>query len=306
MIVNEGSFGNSAGTISRYQPPSKTVSNNLFSQTNGTVIGSVAQSAYQIDNKAYIVVNNSNKIEVIDINDFTSLHTITGFNSPRYFLPINQHRAYVTDLYSNSIQIVDLNSNSITGNIPVQGWTEELLLHNDTVYVCDMTNNNLLIIDPNTNTLVDSVKLGESPNSMVVDKDSMLWIMCDGGFASSSPQLIKFNPQTRTKTTTYTFGNVSESPSNLKINATGDGLYFVNEHLYKMGIYENNLTTTPLITSNGNTFYEIGIDPTSEEIYIADAIDYIQNGTVYRHSSTGELLHQFNAGVIPGYFLFVE
>ena len=147
LIVNEGNFGWNNGSIFLYKPLVQTISQNIFSQTNNVPLGDVIQSITQFNNKAYIVVNNSNKVEVVDLNSFNTLATITGFNSPRYFLPINNQKAYVTDLYANSIQVVNLNSNSITSNIPLSGWTEELLLHNDSVYVCDVTNDNLLIIN---------------------------------------------------------------------------------------------------------------------------------------------------------------
>ena len=306
LVINEGNFGNGSGSLSLYSPQTKTINNNLFFQTNGTPLGNVAQSAYQLGNKAYIVINNSNKIEVIDIYNFSSLHTITGFNSPRYFLPINQNTAYVTDLYSNAIQIVDLNTNNINGNIPVNGWTEKLLLHNDSVYVCDMTNDNLLIINPNNHSLVDSVKVGESPNSIVIDRDNKIWIMCGGGFSSTNPQLIKFNPQNRTIENTYVFPDISKSPGNLQINSSGDQLYFINTDIYTMSIYDNSLSTNPIITSAGNNFYTLGISPTNEEVYVSDAIDYIQDGLVFRYTSSGNLIHQFNSGVIPGNFLFIK
>lgn len=306
LIINEGNFGGNPGSISLYQSLTNTVTNDVFFQNNSVSIGNVAQSAYQIDNKAYIVINNSNKIEVIDINNFSSLNTITGFNSPRYFLPIDNNTAYVTDLFSNSIQIVDLISNTISGSISVGGWTEELLLHNDTVYVCDMTNDNLLIINPNNNMLIDSVKVGESPNSVVVDNNNKLWIMCSGGINSSLPKLIKFDPHTRTIEATFTFSSISESPGNLKINTAKDQLYFINSSVYKININDNSLPLSPFIPNNGKIFYEIGINPINEEIYLSDPIDYNQNGTILRYSSTGELLNQFEVGLIPGHFLFIK
>ena len=58
---------------------------------------------------------------------------ITGFSSPRFIVSSNG-KAYVSDLYANSIQIVDLNSKTITGNIAVQRWTEDLLVYNDYLY----------------------------------------------------------------------------------------------------------------------------------------------------------------------------
>lgn len=307
IIINEGTFNWNNGSISLYNPSSQTVSQNIFSQANNNIpLGDVVQSISQIGNKAYIVVNNSNKVEVVDIQNFNSTSTITGFNSPRYFLAVSTSKAYVTDLYSNSIQILDLNSNSISGSIPVPGWTEELLLHNDSVYVCDMTNDNLLIIDPTNNTLIDSIKVGESPNSLVIDQNNKIWIMCSGGINSSLPELIQFNPQNRTIENTFTFNNISESPGNLQINATGSQLYFLNSNVYDMNINSPTLPSAPLITSNGNTFYGIGVNPTSDEVYVSDAIDYVQSGIIFRYSSSGALIDQFNSGIIPKSFLFIQ
>ncbi|HRN42736.1 MAG TPA: hypothetical protein PK649_11780, partial [Vicingus sp.] len=195
LIINEGTFGWTNASISLYNKENNNVNQNVFKNANnGTNLGDVAQSFLQINDKGYIVVNNSNKIEVVNISDFTSLATITGFNSPRYMLKINDSKAYVTDLYSNSIQIVNLNSNTISGNISVQGWTEQLVLLNDTAYVCDMTNNNILIINTITDVLIDSIKVGISPNSLVIDKNKKLWVMCSGGFNEENARLMQINP----------------------------------------------------------------------------------------------------------------
>ncbi|MBL4669705.1 MAG: YncE family protein [Flavobacteriales bacterium] len=306
LIVNEGNFGNGSGAISLYKPSNKSVTQNLFFQANGTFIGNVAQSITQIDDKAYIVINNSNKIEIVDIHTFNTLATISGFNSPRYLLPINNNKAYVTDLYSNSIQIVNLTNNTISGSISLSGWTEELILVNDTVYVCDVTNDNLLIINSTTNTLIDSVKLGIQPNSIIKDQNNKLWIMCDGGINEATPKLIKFNPQARSIEATYLFPNTSESPGNLKINTTGNQLYFINSAIYRMNINDVSLPTNPFITNNGNIYYGLGIDPINEDVYVSDAIDYVQNGIIFRYSNTGALVDQFNSGIIPGEFLFIK
>jgi YVTN family beta-propeller protein len=307
LIINEGNFGWGNGSLSLYKPIDKTISNSVFQQANNSIpLGDVVQSAYQNNNNIYVIANNSGKIEVMEKTNFVSTATITGFNSPRYFYPVSQNKAYVTDLYSNSIQIVDVASNSITGSIVYNGWTEQLIMHNDTVYVCDMTNDNLLIINPNTDNIVDSVKLGVQPNSIVKDQNNKLWIMCDGGFNETNPQLIRFNPQTRAIEATFTFPILGDSPGNLSINKTGDVLYYINSNVYQMTINDASLPLSALISNAGNTFYGLGIDPINEDVYISDAIDYVQNGLVFRYSSTGGLIHQFNVGIIPGNFLFIQ
>jgi len=307
LILNEGNFGWGNGSLSLYKPNLHTITNNVYQQANNNIaLGDVAQSAFQFKDYIYVVANNSNKIEVINKNNFQSTGTISGFNSPRYFLPVSDNKAYVSDLYSNSIQIVDLSNNSITGNISTNGWTEELLIYNDTVYVCDMTNDKLLIINPANDLLINSINLGRQPNSIVKDKNNKLWILCDGGINQMNPKLIKFNPQTRAIEATLTFSSITDSPNQLSINSNGDNLYFINSNIYKMSINDLALPSSPIITSNNNNFYGLGIDPLQENIYVADAIDYVQNGIVFRYSSSANLIDQFYVGIIPGKFLFIE
>lgn len=307
LIINEGNFGWGNSSLSVYNKSSNQVSQNVYGQqNNGIALGDVAQSMYQFNGKGYVVINNSAKIEVVNMSNFISTATITGFYSPRFFLPINNAKAYVTDLYSNSIQIVNLNTNTITGNIAVSGWTEELLIHNDTVYVCDVTNNQLLIINPQNDQLVGSIPVGENPNSLVIDKNNKIWILCDGGISSTNPQLIQYNPANRTIEQIFIFPTISQSPNRLKINTTGTILYFLNDNVYQFNITDNNLPSSPIIPSNGTIFYGLGIDPSNNDIYVADAIDYVQNGIVFRYNASGGLIHQFNAGIIPNGFLFIQ
>lgn len=307
LIINEGTFGWTNASITLYNKSNNIVNQNVFKNANnGTNLGDVAQSFLQINDKGYIVVNNSNKVEVVKMVDFKSVTTITGFNSPRYMLKINNSKAYVTDLYSNSIQIVNLNSNTISGNIAVPGWTEQLLLHNDTAYVCDMKNNNILIINTFTDVLVDSIKVGISPNSLVLDKNNQLWVLCSGGFNEENARLIQINPADRSLVQSFTFSNINHSPGSLTINGSKDNLYFINNSVYQMSITSSNLPSTPIVTNSGNLFYGLGIDPTNNDIYVADAIDYVQNGIVFRYSASGSLIHQFTSGIIPGSFWFIE
>jgi YVTN family beta-propeller protein len=307
MVVNEGNFGWGNGSLSLYRPQDKIVSNNVFSQANNSVpLGDVVQSAFQYNERIYVVANNSSKIEIIDEASFVSIATITGFNSPRYFLPINASKAYVSDLYSSSIQIVDINSKSINGSISANGWTEKMLLYEDTAYVCEMSADNVLLINTTNDLVLDSIKVGIQPNSLVIDKNNKIWVLCDGGFNESLPQLLRINPQTRQIEVTLSFQNLSDSPNNLCINSSKDQLYFLNSDLFKMKITDLNLPTIPIFSGANKTFYGLGLAPNSDNIYVADAVDYVQNGQVYRLDSIGNTLDQFSSGIIPGNFLFLE
>ena len=66
--------------------------------------------------------------------------------------------------------------------------------------------------------------------------------------------------------------------------------------------------STRSITSENTTtyggFYSLGIDPSTNEIYVGDAIDHKQNGHVKRFSRSGKLLDEFKVGISPGNFSF--
>lgn len=55
-----------------------------------------------------------------------------------------------------------------------------------------------MIIDTETDVLIDSIQVGIEPNSMVVDRDQNIWVLCSGGYDNEEmPSLWKVNPQNK-------------------------------------------------------------------------------------------------------------
>ncbi|MDW8333153.1 MAG: YncE family protein, partial [Bacteroidia bacterium] len=77
-IVNEGNFDWGEGTLTYWNPETGEIRDDVFRKTNGRTLGNVAQSMSRIGNLGYIVVNNSQKIEVVDIHTCKSEFVITG------------------------------------------------------------------------------------------------------------------------------------------------------------------------------------------------------------------------------------
>lgn len=302
FILNEGNYGFGNAKLGYYNKAEGSTIVDLYQQTNATGVGDVLQSMYIFNQHAYLVVNNSAKIEVCDPVTLQKTSTITGFTSPRYFLPVSNNKAYVTDLYANKIWKVDLTTNTIIGSIPLNGWSEQMTEVFGKVYITNYTNGKVYVLDEATDVLIDSISLVKGASTIVQDANAKLWVMCAGdGALSILPTLNRINPLTHSVELTLT---LSGATSRLCANGTKDTLYFLNSGVYQFPITSSSISATPLITQGTYNFYGLGIDPQTSLIYVSDAVDYISYGKVLIYKPNGTYVKQFGAGIIPGDFWF--
>ncbi|MCK9203923.1 MAG: YncE family protein [Bacteroidales bacterium] len=313
FVINEGNYNWGNASISFVDYNTGAITQNVFDKENGRDLGDVAQCMKIFNGKGYIVVNNSNRIEVVDIKTFKSIKTITGFYSPRNISFINSSKAYVTNLQSN-ISILDLRSNEITGSIPVEGWTENQVLYDPYMFVTAIgeyrepsfrRNPMILVIDTRTDLIIDTIPTGKEPIGLIMDNQHKLWVLCSGGYDYfEAPSLIRIDPGNRKIEEVFTFSTTQTVPSRLSINTSGDTLYFLNGGIYQMPICERGIPIHPLVNANGRLFYGLSVHPSSGFIFVSDALDYVQNGMVYQYNTSGTLIRQFSVGRIPGSFCF--
>ncbi len=323
FIINEGNFMYDNASLSYYMIDSRQVINDVFYRSNQTPLGDVAQSMTIRNSLGYIVVNNSSKIYVININTFEYVGKIPGLMSPRYIHFISDNKAYVSDLYSGSVTVIDPQTFSITGYIDlgnpdpyhVRHTSEEFVQLGKYVYTNSWNyDNQIFVIDTETDQIVDSIYTLEQPNSMVIDKFDRLWVLCDGGFEGSphgysSPGLGCIRLDVRIAVLAFAFDHDS-NPVELSISGTKDTLYFINKHVYRYILGQEDPPKVFIRSDHENNgtggFYGLDIDPYSGDIYVADAIDQVRSGIVYRYKANGTLIDTFNVGINPGSFCFRE
>lgn len=305
-ITNEGNFMFGNASVSYYDPYNNSVVEDLYQTVNSASLGDVCQSMAFFNSKIYIVVNNSGKVKIVNASGFGDAGEISGLTSPRYFLPVSYNKAYITDLYSNAVSIVDLNTNTVTGNIPCSGATEELVLIYGNAFVTNSSKNYVYVINTGTDQITDSILISTGGNSITEDKNGKLWVLCGGNSSLSiPPSLHRIHPVSKTVEQSFTFPQ-TDSPWRLTMNGNNDSLFFLNNGVYKMSIQDINLPSAPFIPEGSMNFYGLGIDPVSGTIYVSDAIDYVQRGMILRFQPNGILINSFLAGIIPGDFYFED
>jgi hypothetical protein len=80
-------------------------------------------------------------------------------------------------------------------------------------------------------------------------------------------------------------------------------MYFFENGLYSMSIYDQAIPEAPFIAANGS-FYGLGIAPNTGNIFIGDAVDYSSKGKVHIYDANGVFIESFDAGYLPNGFLF--
>ena len=313
FITNEGNFQYGNASLSFYDPATRTIENEVFYRANGMKLGDVAQSMIVHNGVGWVVVNNSHVVFAIDLNTFREVGRITNLTSPRYMHFVSDEKAYITQIWDNRITVVNPRTYQITGYIDCPemtmetGSTEQMVQWGDYVYVnCWSYQNRILKIDTRTDTVVDELEVGIQPTSLVLDRNGKMWTITDGGYDGSpygyeAPSLYRIDAETFRVEREFPFA-LGDDPSEVQINGAGDRIYWLNEDVWEMDVEAEWLPVRPFLEQRETIYYGLTVDPRSGEVYVADAIDYQQQGMIYRYSPTGELIDEFYVGIIPGAF----
>ncbi|MCD4680249.1 MAG: hypothetical protein K8S00_07665 [Bacteroidales bacterium] len=315
LISNEGPFLTGTGSITRYDRVLKTCEKKVFENANNYPPGNIVQSVEVYDNKVFIIVNNANKIEIANDSSFESIAVIENISLPRYLLPIDKNKAYVS-CWDDKVAVIDLVNYEVVNSIAVGVGPEKMLRYENKVFVLNIggfgNDSTLSVIDCNSDVVDTTFFVASRPSGIVLDKHSNIWVMCSGtGFngyplpGDSPGHLICIDPGDYSIIQDITFPSSTEHPYKLVINNLKDILFYLYPGgIFKFNIYSSSLESIPFVAS-ASMFYALGFDDEEELIYVSDPLDYVQQGWVFKYDATnGTVVDSFESGVIPGGFYF--
>ncbi|MEX0813688.1 MAG: DUF5074 domain-containing protein [Chitinophagales bacterium] len=298
-VLNEGNYTWSNASLTMIHEDSGIVRQNYFESVNNAPLGDVAQSFTRCNESIFIVVNNSGKIEEVDAKTWERKRTLGGLTSPRYILPINDQKAYVSDLYANAIHIVDLQTFEKTGEIPMNGWTEQMVLYRQLVWVVEVENKTVKAINTLTDQVVETLFLDATPRSMSMSSNYFEVLASNEG--ESLTYFYSFDGEGK---------NIDLKPALLDGNCSmlryGYGCIEASQHYYicdNSKVYRSrtfNAGSQELILDlSGRNIY--GFEIIDDYLYFCDAKDYARNGVLLKYtlSDNPVFVDSFTTGRIP-------
>ena len=309
LVSHEGNFGKGNASVSFVSYDLDTVENDIFNATNSRLLGDTAQSMAFNNDLAYIVLNVSNTIEIVNRYTFESIATIdSGLSNPRY-IAFSNGKGYVTnwgngsDATDDYIAVFDVATNTLSSTtISVVEGPEEVLAMDNTIYVAHQggfnQNNKVSVIDTASDAVNTTILVGDVPNSLQADASGNVLVLCGGKpswtGSETGGQLFEINTSDNT-TTSIDFAS-TDHPNFLKV-VNNDLYYYLGGALYKMDSAETTLPTATEIT--GLSFYDMSIN--NGILYGVNAGDFTSEGTLSSYDlTTNTLVNTATVNIIPG------
>lgn len=317
FVVNEGTFGSSNASVSFIDLNKDSICNEIFYTENQRPVGDVLQSVFLHDDLAYLVVNESDKVEVAYVSDFREKTTVTGLNGPRY-MTASGNKGYISQWgEGGSVAVVDLTTHQVIRIIPAGTGPEGILAVGNTIWVANgggwALDSTLMIIDTATDEITNTLTVGYNPKEMVTDSRGDVWVLCYGHVlyntdwsvaAEYGSKLVKISAQDLLPVKEIPIGE-SLHPQHLDINKPQHTLYvgggFGFSGIYKIHTSLESFPATPVIKG---FYYGFNIHTASGRIFACEAPDFTQPGKIRVFADNGTEISEYTSGIGPNGVVF--
>ncbi|WP_343643711.1 DUF5074 domain-containing protein [Chryseobacterium sp.] len=330
-MLNEGNMGSNKCTLDFFDYTKGTYFRNIYAEINPNVVkelGDVGNDIKVYGSKLYIVVNVSNKIEVLDAKTAKRITSIPLQNC-RY-LAFKNGKAYASS-YAGPVAInpkapkgkvveIDTTSLSIQREVVVGYQPEEMEIVGNTLFVANSGgykapdyDNTVSVIDLNTFTELKKINVAINLHHIKKDNYGDLYVTSRGDYYNVPSSLYLIDAATGTVKKDFHL-SVSE------MTIVNDKLYFYgnefnyNTHSYKKTFGIIDVKTEQIIANRIfdkeyedaiKTPYSIAVNPITEDIYMTDARNYVSMGFVYCFDKNGHFKWKTEGGNIPAHFAFL-
>lgn len=295
IVANEGNFGSPNASVSFIDADLMTVENSIFEAVNPSEnLGDVLNHIAFGDENAFLVMNNSNKIVVVNRFSFEYVTTLTeSIALPRYAV-VENGKLFVSNSQSQDIAVYDTSDFSFITSIAIDKPVELLKADAGKLFVQNAsfgTGNEITVINTDTNEITSTLTIDGVLNS-IEDEDGILYALHSEGIS-------KFNMSTASLIETINFSREIEKPS--KLNIEDDKIFFITgSQVYASDLNATEIGVTPLFDTEveGNSFtVGYGFSVENGNIFYSDVNGFTADSELLIYDYSGNLVQTLTTGV---------
>lgn len=330
-LVNEGNMNMNKASLDYLDLVNGIYTRNLYNQVNPEVtkgLGDVGNDIAIYGSKLYIVVNISNKVEVLHAKTGKRLGQINITNC-RY-ITFNKGKAYVSAYLgkvgdptapNGMVAEIDTSSLSINRTVEVGRQPEEMAIVNNKLYIANSGGysppnyeSTVSVIDLSSFKEIKRIEVAINLHRLKADRYGDLYITSRGDYYTIPSKLLVLDTQTDQVKKVFPI-----AASNLTID---DDLAYIystewnyiegkNRISYNMIDTKNEILLDRKFITDGSEKnikvpYGIAVNHYNKDVYVTDAKDYVTPGKLHCYSAAGKLKWSVTTGDIPAHIAFVN
>ncbi|NRF38149.1 YncE family protein [Pedobacter foliorum] len=329
-IVNEGNMNMNKASLDYLDYTTGIYRRNIYNKANPEVVkglGDVGNDIAVYGSKLYVVVNVSNKIEVLDVKTGKRIKQINIINC-RY-VTFHNGKAYVSAYLgtvgdpkapNGIVAEIDTTSLTETKRVDVGRQPEEMAIVGEKLYVANSGGyspqkyeRTVSVIDLSSFKVTKNIDVAINLHRLKADKYGDLYVTSRGNYYDVPSKMFVIDTKTDQVKKTFDI-----AVNNLTID--GDIAYYYgsewnyNEAQYTitygmLNVKDEVILDQKFITDGTEKSitipYGIAVHPITKEVLVTDALNYVSPGKLYCFDPSGKKKWSVTTGDIPAHFAFV-
>lgn len=336
-LLNEANMGSNKSSIDYVDFRNAYYVRNIYAERNPEVVkelGDVGNDIQIYGNKLYAVINCSHKVEVMDVRTCKRIGQVDIPNC-RY-IRFAKGKAYVSayvgpvaidpNAQLGAVYEVDTASLAVTRKVTVGYQPDELEVLGEYLYVANSGGYRAPDYDSTVSVVeiygmkqIQKIPVGINLHRIRKDRYGKLWVTSRGDYNTIPSRLYVLDRKDKNSKEMVVKDTLDIPCSEMYIQ--GDSLYFYSVEWNKQterntvtyGIIDvrtGQLVTDHFITDGTDQDivipYGICVHPTTGDIYVTDAKNYVSSGVLHCYDRHGKKKWSVRTGDIPAHMAFYD